>query len=78
MIAVLSHVMTRRVNSVSGQPVPGYESVQLTDVEWSGDEGETLGEVPTGRLLGGELQAMFLHVEPAGGVRVPGHEKLCY
>ena len=45
----------------------GYE-------ERSGDEGEIPGEDPAGRLLSGELLAMILHVEPAGGVRVSGPE----
>ena len=53
-----------------------YQSVHLADgyEERSGDEGEILGEDPTGSLLAGHLLPVILHGEPAGGVRVPGPE----
>ena len=56
--------------------VPGYEAVHLADSyeERGGDEGDVLGEDPTGGLLTAVLRPVLLHVLPAGVVWVSGPE----
>ena len=66
--------MSDKIASVVCFSISSTPDLAYSNEERGGDEGEILGEAPAGRLLGGELLAMFLHVEPAGGVWVPGPE----
>ena len=56
--------------------VPGYQGVHLADSyeERGGDEGDVLGEDPTGGLLTAVLRPVVLHVLPAGVVGLAGPE----
>ena len=68
--------MLDNISGLGAAVAAGYEGVHLTDgyEERGGDEGDVLGEDPTGGLLTAVLRSVVLHVFPAGVVGVSGPE----